>query len=165
MFDFFFYGTLIDPEIRELVLGRSIDESSVRDASLAGHRRYPVQDEPYPAAIPEEGGMVAGVLVEGLSVADAAWLSRFEGSEYDARACIVSLADAGQGADRRAWVFIAGPSVRLGTGEWSIEAWTAAHKPRFLELAKTWLDGAGGRVEADAYEAAWRKRLDASETG
>lgn len=159
MFDFFFYGTLIDPDIRELVLGRPIGDASVRAAVLAGYRRYPVRGEPYPAAVPDAAGSIEGVLVEGLGVTDAARLSRFEGSEYEAISCAVSLTETPSSVDRSAWVFIAKPSVPIGHGEWSIGTWAQDHKARFVALANTWLDGAGDRVAVDTYETAWRDRI------
>ena len=157
MFDFFFYGTLIDPDIREMVLGRPID--AVGPASLGGYRRYPVVGEPYPAAVPDPGGRVDGVLAEGLSVAEAAALSRFEGSGYDATQCLVELPGLDESQGHAAWVFVAGPSVPLDQGEWSVEVWARDHKAQFVALADTWLKGAGGRTGVDSYEAEWRGRL------
>jgi len=163
--DFFFYGTLVDAEIRRLVLGREVPDAAMRAALLPEHRRYSVQGQPYPATVPEAGATTDGVIMSGASLQDAAILSCFEGQDYDAVARRVTIPKIGAASvdellEPTAWVFIASERVARDRGEWSIDDWRAEHKPAFLAIANRWLDG----INADDIkkeERRWRQRLGA----
>jgi hypothetical protein len=62
---FFFYGTLIDPDVRRLVLGTRAP-MSVEPATLAGWRRVCLPKVTYPAVLRAAREVVDGVLVRGL---------------------------------------------------------------------------------------------------
>ncbi len=161
MLDFFFYGTLLDPEIRRLVLQRDVPSENVVPATLAGYRRYSVHDAPYPAAVRQPGAEIDGIVLSGLDVLDAALLSNFEGHDYVATLCSIQLAEnkLGDGRPEQAWVFIATDRVPLTKTAWSLDAWRVAHKGRFMEIAHSWL-GARGDDEVAVQERIWRARLE-----
>ncbi len=126
---FFFYGTLIDADVRRLVMGRHAP-ASVQDAVLTGWRRVPLAGVTYPTVIRDRAGRVKGVLARGLNAAARRALVRYEGDEYDLVETEVTTAT---GARRAAWTFI----VRAGAvtpvpGVWDIEVWQRRHKRRFL---------------------------------
>lgn len=154
--DFFFYGTLLDPDIRRLVLQCDVPRKNIVAATLAGFRRYAVPDAPYPAAVRHAGGEIEGIVVRGLDVLDAARLSNFEGEKYPAALCPVTLV---QGRAEEAWVFIANDQVPLGEKEWSLETWQRADKDQFLEFAHSWL-GERGDDKVAVQERLWRTRLE-----
>jgi hypothetical protein len=164
VFDFFFYGTLVDADVRRLVLGRDVPDAALEPALLRDHRRYAVIGQPYPAIVPEAEATTDGVILPGAGVRDAAILSCFEGAEYGARECPVVPAAAVDGAaapDHTAWVFIASERVPRADAGWSIEDWQTHHKPAFIDLAKGWLDGISV-AEIAAAERLWQERLDAA---
>jgi len=157
VFDFFFYGTLVDADVRTLVLGRDVPDEEVVPAVLSGFRRYTVRRQPYPAAVPVSGASVDGVVLSGVSVRDAAMLSCFEGGDYDAqRHRVTSSTEAGRGWD--AWVYVASDRVLRGEPVWSIDDWRAHHKPDFMQIANTWLDGIRD-ADIAAAERVWHERL------
>jgi Gamma-glutamyl cyclotransferase, AIG2-like len=161
VFDFFFYGTLVDADVRQLVLGRAVPDDAVLRAELPGFRRYSVQGQSYPAAVPQTDASTDGVVMENVGVSDAAMLSCFEGVNYEARLCRVTVQD-GDVQTREAWIFVAGDNIPRANSGWSIGEWRAQHKPAFVELAKSWLDS----ISADDISAAermWRERLAATE--
>ena len=165
MIDFFFYGTLVDAEIRRLVLGRSVPDEAVREAWLPGYRRFPVAGQPYPAAVPVDGAITDGVVMSGASLRDAAILSCFEGADYDASPCQVRFeADEASakanGSENAAWVFVASDRVKRDAGQWQIEAWKTAHKSAFLAIADRWLDSIS-QTDIESQERRWRDRLGA----
>lgn len=158
MFDFFFYGTLVDADVRRLVLGREVPDAAVRPAVLAGFRRYTVREQPYPAALPQAGSTIDGVIMPKVSLRDATMLTCFEGADYEARLCpVTDLADGGR--EQEAWVFIASDRVRRGDPEWSIDDWRTRYKPAFFEIAAGWLDGIND-ADTSAAERLWRQRLE-----
>lgn len=166
MLEFFFYGTLLDPEIRRLVLQRDVAPENVVPAILSDYRRYAVHDAPYPAAVRHPGAEIEGIVLSGLDAREAALLSHFEGHDYAATLCPVRLGSirsaqdkSGDGRLEQAWVFIAGDRVPLTRAAWSLDAWRAAHKSRFLELARHWL-GTRGDDEVAVHERIWRARLE-----
>lgn len=156
MFDFFFYGTLLDPDIRRLVLRRDVPSEKIVAATLAGYRRYAVLDAPYPAAVRQPGAEIDGIVLRGLDALDAARLDSFEGDLYGAALCPVNPTEDGA---KEAWVFIAGDRVPLTEMAWSLEAWRVAHKDRFLEMAHGRL-AAHGDDEVAVRERLWRARLE-----
>lgn len=157
VFDFFFYGTLVDADVRRLVLGREVPDHVMRPALLSGFRRYAVRGQPYPAAVPVAGATVDGVLLTGASLRDAAMLSCFEGNDYDEQLCRVSQGGGGDAGCCDAWVFVASDRVPHDESGWSIDEWRAQHKPAFVEIAKAWLGGIGA-ADIAAAETVWRER-------
>jgi hypothetical protein len=158
VFDFFFYGTLVDADVRRLVLGREVSDAAVQPAELAGFQRYAVQQQPFPAAVPQQGATVDGVIMPGASLSDAAMLTCFEGSDYEAQLCRVTSSAAG-GRDQDAWVFVASDRVPRGEPSWLIDDWRAQHKPAFFEIAAKWLSQISD-ADVSAAEALWRQRSE-----
>lgn len=163
MSDFFFYGTLLEPDIRKLVLQRDVPSQSVVPATLAGYRRILVLNATYPAAVRLPGAEIDGIVIRGLDALDAARLSEFEGDKYVAALCPVVLTKDNSGEDRpgKAWVFVASDRMSLTKSAWSLDTWRVAHKGRFLESLQNWL-GASSHDKVGDQERIWRARLDTS---
>jgi len=126
---FFFYGTLIDPDVRRAVLGRAAP-ARVEPAILRGWRRVPVAGKTYPAITPDPRGAVDGVVARGLGRAACRRLRLYEDDFYDLITVDVELAD---GFTRPACVFAVGPGVgRRTAASWDIADWQRRHKRLFL---------------------------------
>ena len=78
----FFFGTLMDADVRALVLGPEYSDHEVRRAWLRGFRRVFMPGRTYPMLLPHPHGRVEGILVGGLSVEAVRRLSTFEGPDY-----------------------------------------------------------------------------------
>jgi hypothetical protein len=63
----FVYGSLMEPAVCTVLLGRM---PTSRPALLHGYMRCRVVDKAYPAAIPHGGGVIEGLLLDGLSERD-----------------------------------------------------------------------------------------------
>ncbi len=114
---FFFYGTLMDDEVRGAVLD---ERSAAEPAVLAGWRRVRKPGTPYPIVVRARGRRVAGVLVRGLDGRARARLIAFEDDGY---ALALLPVNAG-GRRRMAWVFAAKPGTRLGRARrWNVAEW------------------------------------------
>ena len=136
----FVFGTLRDPDVLALVLGRA--GARTEPASLPGHAARTVAGRDYPVLVPEPGKAAPGALVHGLDAADRARLAWFEGEAYALAPCRVDAADGAVDAT----VFVAaGLPV---DGPWHLDAWRARDKPGFLERARRWMDEFGAEAPA-----------------
>ncbi len=122
---FFFYGTLLDADIRSLVLGPGAGRISVAPATLSGYRRVCLRRRTYPAVVSDARGAVAGCLARGLDSGMADRLNAFEGAEYDPVLCAVTTAG---GAAVSAWVYVAGGRAAVTAMPWNLEIWQRRHK-------------------------------------
>jgi gamma-glutamylcyclotransferase (GGCT)/AIG2-like uncharacterized protein YtfP len=75
----FVYGTLMFPEIREKLTGKTFKTSP---ALLSGYRRTKVKDADYPAIVKNPDAEVEGILLEDVDEQTIEILSFFEGDEY-----------------------------------------------------------------------------------
>jgi len=128
---FFFYGTLIDPDVRRVVLGE-LAPAEVERATLAGWERVPVRNATFPMIRRLAGARVEGVLVRGLDTEARRRLVTYEDeSSYDMLEITVALAT---GRRVGAWVFAPPPDGTLapGRGTWRFDDWERRHKRDFL---------------------------------
>ncbi|PIW29895.1 MAG: gamma-glutamylcyclotransferase [Rhodospirillales bacterium CG15_BIG_FIL_POST_REV_8_21_14_020_66_15] len=153
MLSFFFYGTLMDPDLRAAVLGGPC--LAVTSAALPGYRRAPVAGRDYPGIAPARNRGVPGLLATGVTPAMAARATYYEGDRYAAALVSVTAAD---GAARDAWTFLPLPGTRVGTGGWDLAAWQRRRKAPTLALARTYM-AAGPVSGIRRLEAAWMVRL------
>ncbi|HEX6956822.1 MAG TPA: gamma-glutamylcyclotransferase family protein [Ferrovibrio sp.] len=133
---YFFYGTLCDPDIRRLVLGYKPNRRQLRPAKLTGFRRKQGRGRLYPILIPAPGSVVYGELFQTMRPADVARLAAYEGSEYRARRLPVRP-QGGRGS-RRVQVFLAAHAPNGGLAlpphiqDWHPARWRRLHKAAFL---------------------------------
>jgi len=100
---FFAYGTLLVPEVMEIVAGRRF---AAEPARLADHRRRMLRGALYPAVLPARGETTDGLVYRALDARALARIDRFEGEIYERRALPVALAS---GADCEAFVYVLRP--------------------------------------------------------
>ena len=127
---YFFYGTLIDPDIRRHVMGIHAP-ASVEPARLMGWRRFSLKGISFPIARADRTASIDGVLARGLDEEAGRLLDIYEGPGYGRTT--VSALDA-RGKSREAVLF-----VEDGTAEfavvpqpWDYEAWARRHKKEFM---------------------------------
>ncbi len=125
---FFFYGTLIDKDLRSLVLGPQAFGLEVESAELAGWRRVSVRGKTYPALVRSSAVKTRGVLTRALSDGAVAALRAYEGPEYDLIRADISASDEVSAAA----VFVAGSSCRVSARPWDFDAWQRLHKRTFM---------------------------------
>jgi hypothetical protein len=125
---FFFYGTLIDADVRRLVLGR-LAPDEVEPAILNGWRRVKLAGVTYPGIVVDPKGTVEGVLARDLGTAAKRALVRYEGDEYELVPAEVATAE---GKTVGALMFVSGRALKRASGVWGIADWQRRHKRRFL---------------------------------
>ena len=134
---FFFYGTLIDPDVRRVVLGANAARvAEIQPGVLKGWERRAVRGASYPIILPRARGRVHGLLARGLDAQAARRLQAYEGTAYERVTVEIALDD---GICRRAFVFAASHRGRLkpAMSAWEYPAWRARHKTGFMrEIAR-----------------------------
>lgn len=135
---FFFYGTLLDPDVTALVLRRRLPPSAFVPARLSGYVRRRAAGKSYPILVRRRGGEVDGMVVGGLTAADAARLSAYEGPNYRVSMLPVRL----QGRLERVSVFEPdGPGLAPSAEAWDIGHWQSRYKRAFVAYIRKALGG------------------------
>lgn len=78
----FFYGTLLDPDVRRRVLGRTVPDDALLPARVSGFRRVRVPGASYPAAIRDRAASIDGRVLPHVTPRDLARLRDYEGRAY-----------------------------------------------------------------------------------
>ncbi|MGE0724314.1 MAG: gamma-glutamylcyclotransferase family protein, partial [Alphaproteobacteria bacterium] len=99
---FFFYGTLLDPDMRRAVCGPAADGWRLVPAWIAGWRRGREPAYAYPFLVPAAAGIVEGIAAEMLDAGAAADLTLYEGEGYRTEQVAIRIA----GAADDAWLFL-----------------------------------------------------------
>lgn len=134
------YGTLLDADVRRLVLGRC----SGRAAVLRGWERVYVAGQVYPGIRRREGGSVTVMVLQGLGRHALARADAFEGPEYVREVLPVVFTDNGAAAEVMAYVPTA--AVSLTDRPWRYDwAWRGRHRKAFLNMTRAAVAGRGSR--------------------
>jgi len=126
---FFFYGTLIDPDVRRAVLGR-LAPGTVEPAILGGWRRFSARGVTFPIARPDPKAEIGGVLARGLSAAAARKLDDYEGPGY--RRIAVPVRAAAKTIEAFLYVDDGSGTLTPTPAVWRYEDWARRHKRAFL---------------------------------
>lgn len=78
----FFFGSLRDHALLEIVLDRTVSSEDRLPATAAGYRALALGHEAYPYMAERPGELAEGVVVRNLSASDVARLEYFEEAEY-----------------------------------------------------------------------------------
>jgi gamma-glutamylcyclotransferase (GGCT)/AIG2-like uncharacterized protein YtfP len=144
----FVYGTLLDADVRMLVLGRPLDAAQLQPAGLKHMRRVYIAGRLYPMIVPRRGAAVDGLLLTSLTDEDYTRLDAFEGADYGReRQNVWPLAEDGsEGEPLLAWLYrTRGVGPRPSPREWRLDDWRRREKPVFLRAAKAWIAELSGR--------------------
>ncbi|PWE34227.1 tellurium resistance protein [Maritimibacter sp. 55A14] len=145
----FLYGTLRDPDLLAVVLGRDSAPDLV-PARLHGHEPRSVVPGDYPVVLPCKGGATAGVLVTGLGSDEIARLKFYEGEGDHYR--LVPVEVECQGARLAAHMF-APVTGWFETGDvWHLETWKKGPRMLALEAAREIMSEYGARSSRDVAE-------------
>ena len=124
----FVYGTLRDPDVRRLVLGRPVEPADALPATAPGLAAVFYPGRTYPALVAVPDGAAPGTLLTGLSPADLAVLDAFEGPEYARRPVEVIV----NGGPRAADVYWPATGIAADAPRWRLAEWVSRHKAAFL---------------------------------
>lgn len=146
----FFFGTLMDPEVREIVMGRSMPDDAVEPALAQGFRRVFVAGRHYPMLLPHASGWVDGLLVSGVDPESLHRLQVYEGWEYSLTPMRVRTQS---GRTVMAHVFMCPPHIKPEKKDWRLDRWQMRHKRHFLPKTQAMMERAA-RLNAPGVAAA-----------
>lgn len=133
---FFFYGTLMDHDVIEIVLGRALIARCLQPAKFDGYCARIAIDEAVPVLRAAPDSSVSGVVIDDLTAADAKRICFFEDSEYDSEPCEVEVDGVGVVT---AYVYL-NSQLRVNEKQnWDFLRWKAEEKPLLLILARQWM--------------------------
>jgi gamma-glutamylcyclotransferase (GGCT)/AIG2-like uncharacterized protein YtfP len=121
------YGTLQEPSIVRLIVGRTLVGAA---AVLEGHARFRLEHKVYPAIVAQPGERVSGLLYSGLTQSELRRLDEYEGPLYERRELSVSRS----GAATRAFTYVLKEQNRhlLSPEPWSLEQFRREHLASYL---------------------------------
>ncbi|MFQ5973469.1 MAG: gamma-glutamylcyclotransferase family protein [Alphaproteobacteria bacterium] len=126
----FWYGTLLDPDVRGAVLGAAAARLRPRPATLEGYLRIRAPGGSYPLLVPaaERQATVQGLLVQGITPAMERRLVRYEGHQYAIVEGPVHVAELGVVSAR----FFVARRPPVSRAPWDLADWQRRHKARFM---------------------------------
>src|SRR3546814_19249386 len=84
---YFFFGTLMDPDVLRLVLGRPVTRGALAPARLHGYRRMRILRARFPVLVAAPPAAVAGLVFNAAGPQEAARILFFEDYAYDLAPC------------------------------------------------------------------------------
>ena len=123
----FTYGSLMFDRIFQQVT-QSLPEK--KQVTLDHWRRHQIVDKPYPAAVPQQGHMISGVVWLNLSANELRLLDDFEAHEYVREPVLVTSGDGATiAADIYRWI----DASALIDKDWDPQAFASAHLTDFYQ--------------------------------
>ena len=129
----FCYGTLVFPEILEIVTGRQFDHV---DCRLENYQSFIVSGESFPGLIFKSGSITGGSLLKNIRVSEMRTLDEYEGGLY--RRKKVNVIDR-DNAVHVAWVYEIRNSRKkmLSKTLWDKAEFQRLHLQDFISLLRT----------------------------
>lgn len=157
---YFFFGTLMDREVLQLVLGRAVAPGALAPARLGGYRRVRILRDSFPILVEQPTAAVDGLVFTSADAEEDARILFFEDYDYDLAPCRPVL-HGGRPVDA---LFCGAEDGVLASDEpWDLPRWAARHKAGFLELSRIYM-ACYGRLTPHEAETVWvatRERLRA----
>ena len=133
---FFFYGTLLDPDVRTAVLGPARGRSQGSFATLPGYVRRRARHGDYPVLVRRSGRWVVGEVFDDLSAREVSLIAHFEGRSY------APVRKTVLGRDHRerlsVWVFLPARPYDATGRPWVSGTWARRGKPILLHDIRRW---------------------------
>lgn len=135
--DFFFYGTLLDPDIQELVIGRRLRPHELESAVVHDHRRVFIRGAWYPVLVPAEGRSVTGRIARGITRREAQLIHYFEDEDYRLETLRVVSRRRGLVATH---VYAPRDLSDASDTDWYLEEWRRRFKWQYLRRTRRWME-------------------------
>lgn len=146
----FFYGSLRDPELLEIVLGRPVGEEELTPAEAPGFAARLMADEAYPALVEANGRAAPGVLLDPPGGDELDRLAFFEEAEYGLAPVTVRTADG----EHEAQYFRGTGKTATSDANWDYEQWRRRDRAVAVEAARE-LMASYGRYPVERIDEIW----------
>ena len=154
----FFYGTMMDPDVRRLVLGPSAaGRLQPLPASLPGHRRVLARHGRFPVLVRRGAGRVEGLLVADLQRRDVERIAHFEGPHYEPVKARVWTLAASRRRSTAVWLLLPVNRADARSEPWELRRWQITEKRRLLADLAVWMKEYE-RLGAHSVDISWPVR-------
>jgi hypothetical protein len=151
---FFFYGSLMDRELLEAVLGRTAANLTFTPGWLTGYVAETAQGYTFPTLLERKGGRVDGIVTQGLTQADSDRITYYEDNdEYTARVVDISTATT----EVAAQIFIAATPLMSSGQAWRFEHWRKHEKRLLLAVTRKVMREHYGVTPANEIHPIWMR--------
>lgn len=140
------YGTLLDPDVRALVLGEAWRDAG-QPALLRGWARLYVEGQVYPGIRPAAGAEIDVLILTGVGPAVLAQADAFEGDEYR-RQPLPTFPNGTVGGQSEAMFYVPVAGVVLADKPWRYDGeWRTRHHARFMQETRAAVAGSHTLVQ------------------
>lgn len=146
----FFYGSLRDPELIEIVLGRPLAPGETRPARAPGHATRRLVDEAYPVLVRARGATAPGLLLAAPDPDGLARLTFFEEAEYGLAPLTVETEDGPVEAVH----FRGTEKPVVSDAAWDFARWQEQDRAVAVEAARELMDHYG-RLPVEEIDTIW----------
>jgi hypothetical protein len=154
---YFFYGSLMDRELLEAVLGRKASNLTFVPGWLTDYVAETAKGYTFPTLLERKGGRVDGIVTHGLTQADADRIAYYEDNdEYSARVVDIGTATT----DVAAQIFMAATPLMSSGEAWSFERWRKHDKPLLLAITRKVMREHYGVTPANEIHPIWMRIKD-----
>ncbi len=150
---FFFYGSLMDQELLEAVLGRKADRLTFAPGWLSGYIAETAEGYSFPTPIENRAGRIHGVIVKGLTAADVERIAYFEDEEYAPVVADIMTAHT----EIAARLYVATSRLKSSGEPWSFEKWRKHDKPLLLAVTRKVMKEHYGVTPMAEIDAVWHR--------
>lgn len=152
----FIYGTLLDNDILDLVLGRTVSKEQRFAATLLGYEKFTYPGDSFPILQTRLGAQAEGAVLFDLTSEDIDRMHFYEGDEYGFTEVEVVLED---GRLCRAFYNKASDEHIISNELWQLNQWQQTHKATFLDYTARYM-ALYGKMSVDEADAVWRAMVD-----
>lgn len=149
---YFFFGTLMDRDVLELVLARPVDGAGLQPATLHGYRRVRVRKDSFPMLVEDAAAAVEGIVFETRTTEEDARILFFEDYDYDLAAC----RPVTRAGPVEAMFCGIEAGVEASDEPWLLDVWASRHKAGFLKLSEIYMN-CFGRMTPEEAEPIWEQ--------
>ena len=150
---FFFYGSLMDLELLEAVLGRKAGHVALSPGWLNGYAAETAARYTFPTLVENRTGRVDGILAQGLTSADVDRIAYFEDEEYATIVADISTADGNIAAH----LYVATKRLKSSGARWSFDDWRKHDKPLLLAVTRKVMAEHYGVTPINEIDAVWHR--------
>lgn len=148
---FFFYGSLMDRELLEAVIGRNAGHLKFTLGWLKGFAAEIAANYSFPTLIERRAGRVDGLIVEHLTATDVERIAYFEDEEYAPTIADVATADT----EIAARFYVATTRLKSSGRPWNFEHWRRHDKPLLLAVTRKVMTEHYGVTPMFEIDAVW----------
>ncbi len=132
---YFFYGTLMDPDVLSWVAGQRIPATRLRPAWIDGHVTRTVLGKTCPVLVEAADEVTGGRYVAGLGLEAADRIHRFGDDGHDLVMKSIRLPGGGR---REAMVYLGTEWMEISDEVWDFRTWRRHHRASCLRRVRRW---------------------------